>query len=112
MSNYNLSNTVPSLAVAGLVYLTVLDLFYNKINSLDENTFTNLTALTFLDMRGNYVLNSFLPKGVVSSLHRLNLLKKTILQMSDVNVNNFLEESATFRHSLKHPNIQQGDLSV
>ena len=112
LSNSNLTNTVPPLAAFGLVHLTTLDLSYNKINSFYEHTFTNLTALTYLDIRGNYVLNSFLPKGVFSSLHRLETLKVTISQMTDINVNSFLEESATFRLSLKHLILQQGDLSV
>ena len=113
LANSNLNNSIPPLASVGLVNLVTLDLSNNHISSFDDNLFTNLTSLRYLDIRGNKVLaTSPLPGGVFSSLHHLETLKVTISQIAVTNVEIFLEESMAFRHSLKQLCVQQGDLSI
>ena len=68
------SPVVPSFQAIGLAKLQVLDLSWNSINTLSNDTFKDMTSLLSLDIRGNNVL-IFAPDGLFKYLINLKILK-------------------------------------
>ena len=69
-----LSPTVPSFHSIGLAKLQVLDLSWNLINYLSNDTFEGMTSLLSLDIRGNNIL-TFMTQGLFKYFVKLDTLK-------------------------------------
>ena len=85
------SPTVPSFQVIGLEKLQVLDLSWNSINKLSNNTFKDMTSLLSLDIRGNFVLAPVVPDGLFNSLIKLRTLQVEGAQFTRESSKYFIE---------------------
>ena len=70
-----ISPKVPSFQAIGLENLQVLDLSWNSINHISDDTFKDMTSLLSLDVRGNQFVSIHVPDGLFNSLINLRLLQ-------------------------------------